>query len=171
MLHVLLHVGSDRYALPARQVISIHPWSPIQPAPADQPDWAGVRQDRGRPVPVLDLQQRLLGRPVKRRLGTRLVLAEVPDAACPGLVTSCLPVFLLAERVTETRWITAEQWVALSGVSAGEDETASAKVVCDAEGLIRPLPWAKLMAWARRASTGAAPAHGVPTQPVARPAA
>ncbi|RMD79540.1 MAG: LPS-assembly protein LptD, partial [Gammaproteobacteria bacterium] len=81
MLLLLLRVAGDRYGLPARQVAELLPDLPLEPASGLGPAFAGVLAHRGRAVPVVDLCQRLAGRPARRLLSTRLVLVRDREGA------------------------------------------------------------------------------------------
>lgn len=77
-LHLLFSLGADRYALPASEVGEVLPLQRLKQLP-EAPAWvAGLLAHRGETVPVLDLCQRVLGRPANVRTSTRLVLVRHP---------------------------------------------------------------------------------------------
>lgn len=79
-LHLLFSLGADRYALPASEVSEVLPLQRLKQLP-EAPAWvAGLLAHRGETVPVLDLCQRVLGRPARVRTSTRLVLVQHPAA-------------------------------------------------------------------------------------------
>lgn len=75
-LHLLFNLGVDRYALPASEVSEVLPLQRLKQLP-EAPAWvAGLLAYRGVMVPVLDLCQRVLGRPARVCTSTRLVLVR-----------------------------------------------------------------------------------------------
>lgn len=79
-LHLLFSLGADRYALPASDVDEVLPLQRLKQLP-EAPAWvAGLLVCRGEMVPVLDLCQRVLGRPASARTSTRLVVVQHPEA-------------------------------------------------------------------------------------------
>lgn len=97
MLYLLFQLGPDRYALPAGQVEEVLPCLNLKLLPLAQPGVAGAFNYRGRPVPVIDLQQMAFARAAEPWLSTRLILVRYPIA---DGVTRLLG--LIAERVTQT---------------------------------------------------------------------
>ncbi|RMH61555.1 MAG: purine-binding chemotaxis protein CheW [Zetaproteobacteria bacterium] len=105
MLCVRFRLGDDDYAIPARKVERVLPLVDLRPVPR-APAWvAGTMNYHGRIVPVIDLCALHLGRPVRRRVGTRLLLVRFRrgggDEALLGL---------LAERVTDMLRVEDEAW-------------------------------------------------------------
>ncbi len=79
-LHLLFSLGADRYALPASEVSEVLPLQRLKQLP-EAPAWvAGLLAYRGEMIPVLDLCQRVLGRPASVCNSTRLVLVRHPQA-------------------------------------------------------------------------------------------
>jgi len=101
MLFLVFRLGDDRYALPAQQVVEVVPLLQLKRWPKAAQGVAGVCTYRGRPVPVLDLSELILGRPAPPRLSTRLLLVRYPDSAQPGPAFSRL-LALMAEQATNT---------------------------------------------------------------------
>ncbi len=97
MLFLLFHLGPDRYALDAAQIIEVLPLVSVKLIPLTPPSVAGVFNYRGAPVPLIDLSQLALNRPAPQRLSTRIILVNHPDGA-----GGMRPLGLIAERVTET---------------------------------------------------------------------
>lgn len=97
MLFVLFQLGQNRYALDARQVAEVLPLVVVTQIPQAPAAVAGVFNYRGAPVPAIDLSQLTLGRPVRRRLNTRIVLVHYPDVGGAMRLLG-----LIAERATET---------------------------------------------------------------------
>ncbi len=97
MLYLLFQLGPDRYALPAGQVEEVLPCLNLKLLPLAQSGVAGAFNYRGRPVPVIDLQQMAFARPAEPWLSTRLILVRYPV----GEGTTRL-LGVIAGRVTET---------------------------------------------------------------------
>ena len=95
MLFLLFHLGADRYALPARDVVEVLPLVALKAVPAAPRGVAGLLNYHGEPVPVLDLSLLAVGRPAAARVSTRLLLTRLAGAAPEQRVA------LLVERATE----------------------------------------------------------------------
>ena len=75
-LFLVFHIGDERYALPATDVVEVLPRLPLKPI-AQAPDWvAGVFAHRGQVVPVIDISAMTFGSPAVARTSTRLVLVN-----------------------------------------------------------------------------------------------
>lgn len=97
MLFLLFQIGTERYALEARQVAEVLPLVNIKRIPMTPPGVAGVVNYHGQPVPVLDLNELALGEPAPERLSTRIIVTHYTDGAgCRRLLG------LIAGRTTET---------------------------------------------------------------------
>ena len=96
MLFVLFHLGKDRYALAAQQVVEIVPFLTLKKFPQSPRGVAGMFIYRGRPVPALDLCELTLGRPAVEHLSTRIIINQSQIPGEEHLVG------LIAERATET---------------------------------------------------------------------
>jgi chemotaxis-related protein WspB len=84
MLFILFEIGRDRYALSARSIIEVLPLMNLKRVPCAPIGVAGVFNYRGAPVPVVDLNEMMLGEPAARRLSTRIILVIYPlDALHP----------------------------------------------------------------------------------------
>jgi chemotaxis-related protein WspB len=84
MLFILFEIGRDRYALSARSIIEVLPLMNLKRVPCAPIGVAGVFNYRGAPVPVVDLNEMILGEPAARRLSTRIILVIYPlDALHP----------------------------------------------------------------------------------------
>ena len=97
MLFLLFQLGTDRYAIDARQVVEVLPPLAVKRIPLAPSSVAGLIDYHGQAVPLVDLCRLATGRPTQSRLSTRIVLVDYPD---PRGGTRLLG--LLAERVTET---------------------------------------------------------------------
>jgi len=97
MLFLLFRLGSDRYAIAAKQVVEVLPLLAAKQIPHAPPEVRGVFDFRGQPVPLIDLTQLALGHPVRENLSTRIVLVRHPDGRGGERLLG-----LLAEHVTET---------------------------------------------------------------------
>jgi chemotaxis-related protein WspB len=78
MLFILFQIGRDRYALPARSIIEVLPLVNLKRVPCAPVGVAGVLNYHGAPVPVIDLNEMLLGEPATQRLSTRIILVMYP---------------------------------------------------------------------------------------------
>jgi len=125
MLFLLFHLGSDRYALPASRVLEVLPLVELKKIPQAPPGVAGVFNFHGKAVPVLDLNEFLLGRPAGLRLSTRIILANYRDRILG----------IIAEQATETMRRDESDFVE-SGVTMG-DAPYLGPVVTDAGGVIQ----------------------------------
>jgi chemotaxis-related protein WspB len=96
VLHLVLHLGSDAYALRASDVRRVLPLARLTPLPTAPPEVAGLLDFHGTAVPVLDLVRLALGRDALARHTTRIVLVDHPR---PGPRSRLLG--LIAERVTD----------------------------------------------------------------------
>ena len=75
-LFLVFHIGDERYALPATDVVEVLPLLPLKPI-AHAPAWvAGVFTHRGQVVPVIDISAMTFGSPAVARTSTRLVLVN-----------------------------------------------------------------------------------------------
>lgn len=97
MLWVVFHLGKDRYALAAKQVVEVLPLVHLKQLPQAPAGVAGMFLYRGQPVPVVDLTQLALRQNSADRLSTRILLTAYTNAAGEKHLLG-----LMAERVTET---------------------------------------------------------------------
>lgn len=97
MLHILVQLGADRYAIPARDIVEVLPLVALKSLPCAPRGVAGLLDYRGVSVPVVDLSALALDAPAARRVSTRLLLVNY---LLPRGGTRLLG--LLAERTTET---------------------------------------------------------------------
>jgi chemotaxis-related protein WspB len=97
VLFLVFQLGGERYLLDSAEVAEVLPLVELKRIPRAPAGVAGVLRFRGGTVPVVDLGEVALGRPVERRLSTRIILAHYAtprgDKKLLGLV---------AERVTDT---------------------------------------------------------------------
>jgi chemotaxis-related protein WspB len=76
MLALLLKIGQELYAIPARSVIEVVPKVMLHQMPA-APGWlAGLFPYRGKPMPVVDLCMLVLDTPCASLLSSRIVVVE-----------------------------------------------------------------------------------------------
>jgi chemotaxis-related protein WspB len=96
MLVLLFNLGTERYALEAKEVVEIVPMVPLRPLRQTPPFVVGLFPCRGEVVPVVDLRQLICQEPCLERLSTRIIVVRCPveNGETPLLG-------LLAERVTE----------------------------------------------------------------------
>lgn len=95
MLLLLLRLGTDRYALDARQVVEVIPVVKLKRIPPAPAYVAGMFNYRGKPVPVIDLCQLVEGRAARIVLSSRIIMVEYPMAGESRLLG------ILAEDATE----------------------------------------------------------------------
>ena len=78
MLFILFQLGSDRYALPARDVAEVLPLISVKVLPGAPVGVAGLVDYLGTAVPAIDLTALAFGRPAARRVSTRLLMVKYP---------------------------------------------------------------------------------------------
>src|SRR5688572_19741558 len=96
MLFLLFQLGSDRYVLPARDVVEVLPLISVKVLPGAPTGVAGLVTYRGTAVPVIDLAVLALGRPAVRRVSTRMLLVKYPHSNDGRRFLA-----IIAERATE----------------------------------------------------------------------
>jgi chemotaxis-related protein WspB len=96
MLLVLFNVGEEVHAIDAASVVEVLPLVDIKKLNGARRGVAGTFNYRGTFVPVIDLSDLLLGRPVSARLSTRLILGRYSAIGLNRLVG------IVAENVTGT---------------------------------------------------------------------
>src|SRR5579872_1360197 len=97
MLFLVFHLGKDRYAIDAAQVVEVLHAVQVKTIPQSQSGVAGVFDYHGAPVPLIDLSELVLGTPSRRWMSTRIILVNyVQEGEPPHLLG------ILAEQVTET---------------------------------------------------------------------
>jgi chemotaxis-related protein WspB len=97
MLLLLFEIGSDRYALDARQIIEVVPLVRLKLIPNTPDHIAGLMNYRGAAIPVIDLCRLLTDIPCENSFSTRIIIVKHP-------VENNGEVFLalMANNVTET---------------------------------------------------------------------
>lgn len=80
MLFLLFHLGQERYALEAGQVVEVLPLLRLRPIPHAPRGVAGLINYRGQPVPVVDLSELAVGKPSADHFSTRIMIVNHPDA-------------------------------------------------------------------------------------------
>jgi chemotaxis-related protein WspB len=116
-LHLLFHLGMDRYAINAKEIVEVLPLRRLKQVP-ETPNWvAGIIEHRGHMIPVLDLSQRVLQRAANTRGSTRLVLVnfEAQHGAPPVVLG------LILEQATDTLRLPPEAFVP-TGLEAGQPD-------------------------------------------------
>lgn len=130
MLFILFELGTERYALEARQVAEVLPLVAIKQIPNAPAGVAGIVNYRATPLPVIDLSDMVLARSAQRRLSTRIIVVHYAN----GSGTTHL-LGLIAEKVTETMRREASDFVA-SGVSDSKTPYLG-PVISDTRGLVQ----------------------------------
>jgi chemotaxis-related protein WspB len=114
MLFLVFHLGADRYALAANEVVEVLPMIALKQIPHAPQGVAGLLNYRGEPVPVLDLSLLALGRPAAQRVSTRLLITRAGEAGGTEKLIG-----LLVERATEALTKEPSEFVAARVDSAG----------------------------------------------------
>jgi chemotaxis-related protein WspB len=138
VLFLLFALGSDRYALPARDVTEVLPLVALKEIPGAPNGIAGLMDYRGTPVPVVDLNALALGRPAARRVSTRLLIVRY---TAPSGGERALG--LLAEHATEMTTRAPEDFKP-AGVDGAETRYLG-PVASDPRGLIQRVDVAELL--------------------------
>lgn len=144
MLHVLVQLGSDRYALPARDIVEVLPLVALKSLPGAPRGVAGLLDYRGTAVPVVDLSALALGVAAAPRVSTRLLLVRYTPARGGEQLLG-----LIAERTTETLQRAPEDFRPAE-VEGGAHYLGP--VVHDARGLIQRVEIASLLTGELRAA-------------------
>jgi chemotaxis-related protein WspB len=100
MLAVIFKAGKNTYALDARDVIELAPYSTLRKVPGAPAYVSGLLNFHRKAVPVIDVNALLDQQPSAPRFSTRLILVHYPSREKPEHVLG-----LLAESVTDTRRI------------------------------------------------------------------
>jgi len=138
MLFLLFQLGTDRYALEASQIAEVLPLVTIKEIPGSPVGVVGAFSYRGTPVPLIDLNALVLGRPARVRISTRIVLVYYPaDSGDLRLLG------LIAEKATETIRRQASDF-SPSGITSAQAPYLG-PVTSDAHGVIQWLEVDKLL--------------------------
>jgi chemotaxis-related protein WspB len=138
MLYLLVQLGPDRYALPARDIVEVLPLVALKALPGAPRGLAGLLDYRGAAVPVVDLSTLALGAPAVPRVSTRLLLVRyTPPRGGERLLG------LIAERATETMRRAPEDFRPTDVANGGARYLGP--VVNDARGLIQRVEIASLL--------------------------
>lgn len=138
MLFLLFHIGNDRYVIDARQVAVVLPLLVIKRIPLMPSGVAGAFNYRGRPIPVVDLNELAFGRAAAARLSTRIVLVHYNDSAGNSQLLG-----LIAEKATELVRYDADRF-SDPGI-ANRETPYLGPVVADEGGLIQWVDPQKLL--------------------------
>ena len=92
MLFLKFRIGSESYALDTTQIAEVLPLLEITRVPQTPVGVAGLINYRGKPVPVIDLSEMMLGEPARAHISTRLILVRYGEHLLG----------LIAEQATET---------------------------------------------------------------------
>ncbi|NIP72203.1 MAG: purine-binding chemotaxis protein CheW [Gammaproteobacteria bacterium] len=97
MLLLVFHIGNERYAIKASNVVEVVPQVRLKHIPLAASYVAGAFDYRGAPVPVIDLCQLFEQRPCSAQMSTRIMLIRFPCADGHIRLLGAI-----AEQVTET---------------------------------------------------------------------
>lgn len=139
MLFLLFQIGTDRYAIDARQVVEVLPPLAVKRIPLAPSSVAGLIDYHGQAVPLVDVGRMATGQAAQARLSTRIVLVDYPLPAGAGSGGGTRLLGLLAERVTETMARDAADFQS-SGLTPA-DARWLGPVATDAQGLVQ---WVQL---------------------------
>jgi len=131
MLLLLLRLGTDRYALDARQVVEVIPVIKLKRIPPAPAYVAGMFNYRGKPVPVIDLCQLVEGRAVRVVLSSRIIMVNYPMAGEKHLLG------ILAEDATEVVRRDDVQFLRADFDMPGSPYLG--RVIPDADGMIQEI--------------------------------
>jgi chemotaxis-related protein WspB len=137
MFFLLLHVGKDRYALAASQVVTVIPaviWTAVPDAPLGV---AGLFNYHGMAVPLMDLSMLLLGTPSHVRMSTRIVVVDLTDMIGEGSTQGTTLLGVLVECVMGTVLRNESDFVDASAIASGAPYLGP--LMTDDEGIIRRL--------------------------------
>lgn len=138
MLHILLKLGDQPYAIQARQVVRIVPMVRLRTLPHAPPYVAGLLKYRGKVIPVVDLCALAIGRPSSPRLSSRILLVDYPVLPAQNHLLG-----LTAEEVTETIDLN-EKDLAPSGVMVANSPYLG-KVAATAQGIVQVIEIGQLL--------------------------
>src|SRR5579862_760192 len=130
MLFFVFHLGNDRYAIDAAQVIEVLPLVNVKHIPQAAAGVAGIFDYHGVPVPLVDLAALALGQASRRWMSTRIIMVNY--CIQPG-ETHLLG--LLAERATEMLRLAEEDFT--DGGVRVPDTPYLGAVATDAAGIIQ----------------------------------
>jgi chemotaxis-related protein WspB len=125
MLFLTFRIGDASYALDTAHICEILPLLRITHVPQAPAGVAGLINYRGRPVPVVDLSELMLGVPARALISTRLILVRQGEHLLG----------LIAEQATETLRRDAESFTD-SGI-AGDTAPYLGAVTQDGDRLVR----------------------------------
>ncbi len=131
MLLLLLRLGTDRYALDARQVVEVVPVVKLKRIPPAPPFVAGMFNYRGKLVPVIDLCQLVESRAARIVLSSRIIMVNYPVSGENHLLG------LLAENATEV--VRREDVQFLNADFEMPGSPYLGRVIPDADGLIQEI--------------------------------
>ncbi len=138
MLFLLIHLGNDRYAVEARQVVEVLPLLGLKQIPRAPAGVAGAFIYRGTPVPVVDLSELTTSHPSRACLSTRIVLVNYAlDSGGPRILG------LIAEHATTTLRLEPTDFLSV-GVTVDEAPYLG-PVAKDGQGLIQRIEIKKLL--------------------------
>ena len=114
MLLLSFNVGSELYAISAKQIIEILPLTSLKSIPKAPLYVAGLLDFRGLPVPILDLCQLINDKSYNKVLSSRIILVNYI-----GMNYKNYTLGLIAEKATEMLDISKEDF-SLSGITLEE---------------------------------------------------
>ena len=138
MLFLLFQIGTDRYAMEARQVLEVLSMVNIKRIPRAPTGVTGFFNYHGTSVPLIDLTEIALGRPSLAKMSTRIILTNFVLESGKKLLIG-----LLAEQVMETIQRSESDFVD-SGVAAS-DSPYLGSVAIEKSGIIQRIKVSRLL--------------------------
>lgn len=139
MLFLQFQLGQDRYVLDAGQVIEVLPMLDIKRIPKAPAGVAGVCNYRGTPVPVVDVNELMLGVAARASMSTRIIVMNYPDRST-GLGH---PLGMIVEKATQTVRREPEEFVE-AGID-NPDAPYLGPVATDDKGLVQWVDASRLL--------------------------
>ena len=152
MLFLLFHLGADRYALPAADVVEVLPLLAWKEVPGVPRGLAGLIDYRGTLVPAVDVSMLALGRSAARRVSTRVVMVHYRPTDGESRLLG-----LVAEGVSELLTRAPAEFEP-STVEAGRARYLG-PITRDARGLVQRVEVAELLTAELRAALFPLPAR------------
>ncbi|WP_455209053.1 chemotaxis protein CheW [Kaarinaea lacus] len=132
------YIDSNRFALPAQDIIAIVPVLSLHDVPRAPEYVAGILNYHGESVPVIDMRALMTGTKAGKRLSTRIAIIRLGlSKSKPRLIG------LLAEKLTEVLRIDDSQFKP-SGVT-NDDTKYLGEVVTDNRGILQRLNVSELL--------------------------
>ena len=140
LLHVLVEIGRERYALDASEVLEVIPLVRLRPLAGAPAGTAGLMNYRGTPVPVVDLSLIASGHVTPATSATRIVVVEQAASAGSG---GRQPLGLLVPLARDAMRLDPEAFV--NGGLVADGVPALGHMLATPEGLVQRVHAAALL--------------------------